>query len=510
MSDKKQQSNTVEPCESNAEVLLKGRPLIVVSNRGPVGFSIDEDNKLQIQRSGGGLVTALRGLAQNINITWIASAIDTLEKEWGHGKIALDEEGHPINLHLVPLDEDVYNGYYNVISNPLLWFLQHSMWDFISGPTITRETWQAWEQGYVEANRQFALIVAEHIKAAPGRALVMLQDYHLYLLPRMLREILHRTRRSDQVTLTHFVHIPWPGSEELRILPSRMRKEILDGLTAVDLLGFQTREDGVNFLQSVEAHLPGAYVNYKHRRVWYHNHATIVRDFPISIDVPAIKALSLTTETQDHRFQFEEIIKDQKLILRVDRTDPSKNIVRGFQAFGELLELHPEHIGKVKFIAILVPSRLDVEEYHNYHNEIMAAAGWVNSRYGSGEWEPIRVITGENYPRAVAALQIYDVLLVNSIADGMNLVAKEGPIVNQRDGVLVLSERTGASQQLEPGALVISPCDTYATAEALHQALTMSAEDRKIRATRLRWLVEENDINTWFCDQIREISKLGF
>lgn len=510
MSVKKTKSVVAESCEANPEELLNDRSLIIVSNRGPVGFSTDEAGNMQIQRSGGGLVTALRGLAQNINITWIASALDTLEKEWSQGKMALDEGGRPIDLHLVPLDEDVYNGYYNTISNPLLWFLQHSMWDFISGPTITRETWLAWEQGYVIANEQFAKIVAQHVKASPGRALVMVQDYHLYLLPRMLRKILHRTRRSDQVSLTHFVHIPWPGAEELRILPSGMRKEILDGLTAVDLLGFQTREDGVNFLQSIEAHLPGASVNYKYRRVWYRNHATIVRDFPISIDVPAIKALSQTAEVIEHRLQFEEMIHDQKLILRVDRTDPSKNIVRGFQAFGEMLKLHPEHIGKVKFIAILVPSRLDVDEYHNYHDEIMAASGWVNSHYGTGDWEPIRVISGENYPRAVAALQIYDVLLVNSIADGMNLVAKEGPVVNQKDGVLVLSERTGASQQLEPGALVISPCDIYATAEALHQALTMTAEERNLRANRLRWLVEENDINAWFCDQIKEIGRLGF
>jgi len=510
MKDNKLASDDANLCESDPAVLLNGRALIVVSNRGPVGFSMDELGDLQIQRSGGGLVTALRGLAQNIDITWIASALDSLEKEWGHGKMALDEGGHPINLHLVPLDEEVYDGYYNVISNPLLWFLQHSMWDFISGPTITRETWHAWEQGYVEANRQFAQVVAQRVKASPGRVVVMVQDYHLYLLPRMLQKILHRTRRSDHLTLTHFVHIPWPGSEELRILPSDMRKAILDGLTAVDLLGFQTQEDGVNFLQSVQAHLPGAYVNYKHRRVWYRNHATLVRDFPISIDVPAIKTMCDTTETQEHRLQFENIVNDQKLILRVDRTDPSKNIVRGFQAFGDMLELHPEHIGKVIFIAILVPSRLGVDEYHSYHDDIMAAAGWVNSRYGTGEWEPIRVMLGENYARAVAALQIYDVLLVNSIADGMNLVAKEGPVVNQKDGVLVLSERTGASQQLESGALVISPCDIYATAQALHQALTMSADERKTRATRLRWLVEKNDINAWFCDQIREISKLGF
>ncbi|MBN1537380.1 MAG: trehalose-6-phosphate synthase [Anaerolineales bacterium] len=510
MFEKGQSTPEEYPGNCEPEALLEGRSLIVVSNRGPASFSRDEDGTVKIQRGGGGLVTALLGLAKSVDISWIAAAIGDLEKEWGWGEVEIGENGRTIDLHLIPIDEDIYNGYYNVISNPLLWFIQHSMWDFVSGPNINRDTWKAWDQGYAEANRKFAQTVAQHIKAAPGRSLVMLQDYHLYLLPRMLRRLMRRTRRSRKVTLTHFVHIPWPGSEELRILPSRMRKEILDGLCAVDLLGFQTREDVLNFLQSVESHLPGTSVNYKHRRVWYRNHATIVCNFPISIDVPAIKEMAGSPETQQQRTQFEEMIKGQQLILRVDRTDPSKNIVRGFQSFGEMLELHPEHHGKVKFIALLVPSRLDVDEYHDYHNKIMAAAGWVNSQFGTSEWEPIRVMIGENYPGAVAALQLYDVLLVNSIADGMNLVAKEGPVVNQRDGVLVLSERTGASEQLESGALVISPCDIYATAEALHQALTMSDEERKIRANRLRWLVEENDIVDWFCKQIKEIGKFGY
>ena len=496
--------------ESDPEKLLSGRSLIVVSNRGPVGFSKNEDGNLEIHRSGGGLVTALLGLAQNVDTTWIASALNDLEREWGSGELDLEEGGHTIDLHFVPLEQDVYDGYYNVIANPLLWFLQHSMWDFVSGPTITHDTWQAWEYGYVAANRQFAQVVAQHVQATSDRALVMLQDYHLYLLPRFLRGFLRRQRRSDQMTLMHFVHIPWPGPEDLHILPAGMRHTILDGLTAVDVLGFQTRDDVLNFLRSVESHLPGAYVNYKHRRIWYRGHATMVRDFPISIDVAALKSLAASPEAVEQRAQIEEIIKDEQLILRVDRTEPSKNIVRGFQAFGEMLDLHPEHRGKVKFLALLVPSRLDVDEYHAYHDELMAAAGWVNSRHGTSDWEPIRVILGENYTRAVAALQIYDVLLVNSIADGMNLVAKEGPVVNQKDGVVVLSERTGACQQLEPGALVISPCDVYATAEALHQALTMPASERQVRTTRLRWQVEENDINAWFESQIQEIRRLGY
>jgi len=174
-----------------------------------------------------------------------------------------------------------------------------------------------------------------------------------------------------------------------------------------------------------------------------------------------------------------------------------------------MLELYPEHRGRVKFFALLVPSRLEVDQYHDYHDELTAAAGWINAMYGTSEWEPVRILSGENYPRAVAALQIYDVLLVNSIADGMNLVAKEGPLVNRRDGVVVLSERTGARQQLEPGALVISPCDIYATAEALHRALSMSSSERRSRAERLRQLVIENDINEWFLSQLRMLRSIA-
>jgi trehalose 6-phosphate synthase len=200
---------------------------------------------------------------------------------------------------------------------------------------------------------------------------------------------------------------------------------------------------------------------------------------------------------------------DRQLIVRVDRSEPSKNIIRGFQAFEEMLELHPEHRGRTKFLAILVPSRLGVDEYQDYLDELMAAAGRINARYGSSDWEPVRLLVGEDYPRAVAALQLYDVLLINAIADGMNLVAKEGPIVNLRNGVLVLSERAGARQQLEAGAIVISPCDVYATAEALHQALTMSTEERQERANRLRWMIEREDITDWLCRQLETVTELN-
>jgi trehalose 6-phosphate synthase len=202
------------------------------------------------------------------------------------------------------------------------------------------------------------------------------------------------------------------------------------------------------------------------------------------------------------------MIGEQKLILRVERIEPSKNIVRGFQAFEEMLESHPEHLERVTFVAILVPSRLEVPEYRSYLDAVMAAVGRINARFGNSRWEPVRVLLGESYPRAVAAMQRYDVLLVNSIADGMNLVAKEGPIVNQRDGVLVLSEGTGAREELEGGALVIAPCDVYATAEALHLGLTMPVDERRARAALLQTTIAQNDISTWLNSQLETVARL--
>ncbi len=499
-------SGTGEYCDS-WEDMLHNRQLIIASNHGPVTFHKDENGEIQPQRSGGGgLVTALSGIAQHVDACWIASALSEEDKAWSGNSVPIGDDGGSIRVQFVTSDEAAYNGYYKVIANPLLWFLQHSMWDIFRSPTIDRNTWQNWQNGYTAVNRMFAEAVAKQILSDPRPSLVMLQDYHLYLAPYYIRWVL---RPKAKYTLMHFIHIPWPGAEDWAYLPPRMRLSILEGLLAVDLLGFQTREDGLNFIRTCESHLPHAHVNFKQGRVWYRNHTTNIRDFPISIDVNSLKKLGESDEVAEQRKALLEQYGGRMLILRIDRIEPSKNIVRGFQAFDEMLELHPEHRGKVQFLALMVPSRLEVVEYQSYLNELMGAAGQVNAKYGDSTWEPVRVVVGENYPRAVAAMQLYDVLLVNSIADGMNLVAKEGPVVNQQSGVLVLSERTGARQQLESGSIIIPPLDISATALALHQALIMSSEERKERAERLRSLIEREDIVDWLCRQLEEIVKLN-
>lgn len=501
-----QNKNPVPEADSSIHSLLSQSTLILASNRGPVTLHRDEHGELDYQRGSGGLVTALAGVLQRAEARWIACARTPEDVAWGKGLVPLGDTEEQVWMQFLTPSPESYHSYYRVIANPLLWFLQHSMWNIFSEPTIDREVWGHWENGYVAVNELFAEALSQQISSASKPALVMLQDYHLYLTPGMIR---YKFRPKGRYTLAHFVHIPWPGAEDWGFLPPRMRRAILEGLCAVDLLGFQTREDGLNFIRTCESHLPGVRVNFREGRVRFRNHTTHVRDFPISIDVAGLRKFAKTDEVASYHDQLVEWHGDYQIILRIDRIEPSKNIVRGFQAFDELLELHPEHRGKVKFLALLVPSRLGVSEYGNYLNDVMGLAGSVNAKYGGNDWEPIRVIVEENYPRAIAGLQIYDVLLANSIADGMNLVVKEGPIVNCQNGTVVLSERTGAFQQLEPGVLVVSPLDVYGTAEALHQALTMPGAARQERAERLRTLIEEHDIVDWLQEQLNTIVKLG-
>jgi trehalose 6-phosphate synthase len=493
-------------CDALQADFFVDRSLIIAANRGPVMFQTAEDGSRTFTRGSGGLVTALVGLAQQIDATWIGCARTEADTQWERGDIALWKSRDTMRIHFLSPEPDAYEGYYNVISNPLLWFLQHSMWDIPRKPVIDRSTWAAWNEGYVAINQLFAKAIINQSKAASKSPLVMLQDYHLYLTPRMVRSQL---RPSERPALSHFIHIPWPGPDYWSILPPKMRTAILEGLLGADILGFQTHDDVLNFIRTCQQYLTRVGVRYKIQRVWYRNHATHVRAFPISIDVQALQRVSRSAEVTQLRTEIEEMVGDRQLILRIERIEPSKNIVRGFQAFEEMLTLYPEHQEQVMFLAILVPSRMDLGEYRDYLDEVMAAAGHINASFATGSWEPVRILVGEGYERAVAAMQCYDVLLVNSIADGMNLVAKEGPIVNKHHGQLVLSERTGAREQLESPAIVISPCDISSTADALHRALTMPKSERRKRAQELRELVKNEDVFWWLCQQLETVDQLG-
>ncbi len=474
------------------------KPLIVVvSNRGPFSFKKSAGGSFRVERGTGGLVTALGALAEQHDVLWVAAAMDKDDRSWVQAQPDGPQQVEGISLQLIEPNKKAYQGYYNVISNPLLWFIQHQLWDTPRNPSITQETWDAWGTGYLPINKAFAQVVADMLEGEKRPVIVLPQDYQLYLFPHYLRELL-----GEKVQIQPFVHIPWPGPDAWRVLPTQMRKAILTSLLQADRVGFQTRKDAFNFVQTCRFYLDGAHSRGARDTIYYENREIKAMTYPISIDAKKLEALGEEPQTHLLKTQLYNFVGDRKLILRVDRIEPSKNILRGLEAYRTLLETHPEHRNKIQMMALLVPSRMEVDEYQDYLRDIMSEAGMINANYSTPYWEPVRIVVGDNYERAIAAMQLYDVLLVNPLADGMNLVAKEGALVNQEDGVLVLSENAGVFYELGEQALTVSPFDIFGTANALHQALTMPPEEKRKRAEALRALVKKADIRRWFYDQV--------
>ncbi len=472
--------------------------VVIVSNRGPFAFSFRE-GELRLKRGSGGLVTAISAVARDYDVLWISCALSKGDREWlsqvGDGVQTV--EGMKIKL-VIP-NPAQYHAYYNVISNPLLWFVQHQMYDTPRSPVLDETVWNAWSEGYAAVNRQLAQAVADSIDGLDGQVIVMPQDYHLYLLPRFLRE-----QVGDQVIIQSFLHIPWPGADAWRVLPLAMRRDLIDAMLHADRLGFQTERDTRRFLQTCADTLTDVRVVKPWRGISYHGHRIDAAPYPISVDPAFLHEKLQSPEVQRHVRQFSNRYRDHKLLLRIDRVEPSKNILRGFMAFRNFLHAYPEYQGKIDLLALLVPSRTEVSEYRHYLRDIMTLIGEINSTLGDGEWEPVRVLLGNNYNRAIAALSLYDMLMVNPLADGMNLVVKEGAALNQRDGVVILSDEAGAAEELGDAPLLISPYDVYATREAIYRALTMPAEERHERAARLAAQVQQNDIHRWFARQIAD------
>ena len=453
------------------------RKLIVVSNRGPVSYGRDADGTRTAKRGGGGLVTALRSLVQYHDVTWIASAIT--EEDRAIAGEAFEEtarDGSPYKLRLVAHDRQAYDWYYNVVANPMLWFVQHSLWELPYSPKIDSAFHRAWAEGYVAVNASFAAAVDAELERTPDAA-VFFHDYHLYLAPRMVRE-----RRPD-AALMHFVHIPWPQPDYWRILPNGARCAIHDGLIANDVIGFHTDRWRGNFIYSVRD-LLGEDVTAR----------TVTA--PISVDSAEFVELAQSDAVLSAE---REILADrpERLVVRVDRTDPSKNIARGFRAFELYLEAHPEMHRRVGMLALLDPSRQDIPEYAEYLGAIQREARRVNDRFQQSGWRPIDLEIADDFAKSVAAYKQFDVLLVNAIFDGMNLVAKEAPLVNERDGVVVLSENAGAHAELGEWALTVNPFDVEGQAEAIERALSMDAGERRARLEAIRAHVREHDLNRW-------------
>lgn len=502
--------NIVQPGPSDEDVLNE-HPLIVASNRGPVTFTRERDGKFSSRKGSGGVVTAVSAIARDRQPIWVACPMgegDRLRAEQAEkdGEVMISPPGEnpDFRLRFVMPSQHAYHLYYNVISNPLLWFLQHYLWDTPRTPDITAETWTAWTEGYETVNRAFAVEIVKICEDSKTEPIIMLQDYHLYLTPGYIREM------RPQAILQHFVHIPWPDPDYWRLLPSRIRRQICEGMLGNDVIGFQTRDHARSFMYTCESYVPGVQIDYSGRGVIWNGRRIEVRAYPISIDVEAVRRQAYGREALNHERYLPNYL-NEFTILRVDRVEPSKNLIRGFHAFGRFLEKHPEYLGRVSFVAIMVPSRMEVPEYTNYLDDVSAIVVRLNAQYANVEtgWQPIHLILGENYPRALAAMKRYDVLLVNTIIDGMNLVAKEGVLLNDRNGVLILSEGAGAVQQLGEDALIISPADIEGTADAIYQALTMSPGERRRRADNLRRTVESDDVAKWFREQLWDLVRYG-
>lgn len=482
--------------------LLADRSIILVSNRGPIQFDYDEAGEIEAKRGGGGLVTAMTAVSQETNATWISAAMTDAERALARERatLAFPKENPLYNLRLIDIPEAMYDQYYNTISNPLLWFIQHYIWDLARNPSFTSKIHDAWHNGYVAANKIFAEAAVDACEGLE-RPIIMIQDYHLYTAAKDIREM------TSKPLLFHFTHIPWPEPDYLSVLPRRIRVEMLEGILNNDLVGFQSRRYANNFLLCCRK-LMDCRVNWRRRTVRWKDREVYVRAYPISIDYASLQAFSEIEPVSDYATQMVKDYEGLKLIVRSDRSDLTKNIVRGFRAFEALLEKHPELVGQVKFLALLYPTRENIKEYTDYRFEIEAAVEDINNRFKTDDWTPIYLRLYDNYEESVAALKIYDVLLVNPIYDGMNLVAKEGPVVNERNGVLVLSENAGASEELREVGLVVNPFDIDGTADALYEALTMPERDKATRSAIMKEIVTRNNSIKWLHYQLRDMIKL--
>lgn len=479
----------------------------MASNRGPVEYLIKQDGSLKQRRGAGGMVTALIDAGSRMEVTWVAMAMtegDRLalkEAQQHDGLLQSPLRGQRMKIRYVGIAKNAYRKHYEVMSNQILWFLQHYLYDPAEDSFAARRLQDAWTNGYVVANRAIADAVIGEIEREDSSAAVMLHDYHLYLASALIREA------HPGVVMQQFIHIPWPDSRCWNFLPSNIAHAIFSGLVGNDIIGFQTERDARNFLEGARTMLDGAVVDFEEGTIWWKNREITVRAYPISISVAGERKVVNSTAGQRAAAKIRPLLGKQT-IMRVDRIEPTKNIVRGFQAYKLLLENHPELRGNVTFLAFLVPSRQTLAKYKRYRSDIHKIVEEINQDYGTKDWMPITAFWENDRVRALAAMQFYDVLLVNPIIDGMNLVVKEGAVVNKNDGVLVLSRTVGAFQQLAKAALPTSPTDLEETAQALYTALTMPRDERRDRARLACESVERHDLNRWLTRQVNDINTL--
>jgi trehalose 6-phosphate synthase len=474
--------------------------VLVASNRGPVSFSLGDDGTLTARRGGGGLVSGLSSIAgTDTDVLWICAALSDADRAAARaapsGRLDFAEHDISAAVRMLDIPPVTFQRAYNGVANSTLWFVHHLLYDTPNSPHFGLAWKREWES-YRTYNAAFAGALAE--ATGSGDARVLIQDYHLTLAPRMLRDAHPRLR------IAHFSHTPWAPPDYYRILPGKVGREVLDGILGADHAGFLCNRWARAFLDCCGEFLD-AEVDPRQRTVRYRGRVTRVGVHGLGVDAEALRERAAAADVATRVQALKDAVGDRKLIVRVDRTELSKNIVRGLAAYRELLSTYPQWRGEVVHLAFAYPSRHDLPEYREYTGSVQRIAREIESEFGTDEWDPLILQVNDDYPRSLAAYLLADVLLVNPIRDGMNLVAKEGPVLSGRGCALVLSSEAGAAEELGGNALMVNPFDVSGTADALHEALTMPDSERLARCARLAEAATALPPRKWFSDQLRAL-----
>jgi trehalose 6-phosphate synthase len=449
--------------------------MIVASHRGPYRFTKRDDGTFDAQRGAGGVVSALGPLLRDRDdsVRWVAAAISDEDREAVRAGEAVADG---VSLHLLDLDRHAHHMHYDVVSNGVLWFLHHGMFDTVRRPRFDARFREAWD-AYVAVNRSFADAIAQH---APERDVVLVQDYQLALTAEHVRAV-----RPD-LRIVHFTHIPFCGPESVRILPDDVARTLCRAMSCAPA-GFHIDRWGRSYEGATRETLGDG-----EAAPWF--------AASLGADAAELEAVAASPEAHDAANHLDDEVGDRLVVMRTDRVEPSKNIVRGFLAYERLLEARPTLHGRVVFVAMLYMSRAGLPEYLAYENEVEQVVARVNDRFATRGWTPIVLDLRDDFARSVAGLQRYDVLFVNPLKDGLNLVAKEGPLLNRRDGVVCLSREAGAFAELHPAVEAVHPYDIEQMAAALDTALGLPLDERAERATRLRALAGARTPSMWLDD----------
>ncbi len=477
------------------------RLVLVASNRGPVSFGFAEDGSLTATRGGGGLVSGLMSglavVAADNAVLWLCAALSDADREAARRGERVDGGPGEAPVRMLDIPADTFGAAYNGIANSVLWFVHHLLFDTPNQPQFDagfRRDWAA----YVAYNEAFADALAQ--EWVPGTR-VLIQDYHLALAPRLLRD------RHPAARIAHFEHTPWAPPEYYRMLPDDVAVAILDGMLGADHAGFLAARWADAFLDCCEAVL-GAEVTRTRPgagRVAYRNRVTAVAVHPLGVDAQELRARGRQEDVRARATAIREQARGRQLIVRVDRTELSKNIVRGLAAYRELLVSRPEWRGRVTHLAFAYPSRSALPEYRAYTERVQGLATQINAEFGTPDWEPLILDVRDDYPRSLAACGLADVLLVNPIRDGMNLVAEEGPVLSERGCALVLSREAGAAALVGEAALLVNPYDVTATADALHAGLIMPAAERQRRTATIADAAAARAPRRWLAEQVEAL-----